>query len=132
MTFQEANKKLIEAASAIDGQIRWCDEPRFREENIELAPGAYLNKWGYWVAGTTIGGSAIVLSSNDEAVRFAGRGWYNDDHISYENVTTGEWHDLPYSQENIDRSLFTMSRSIDDFLQCLENGQIDDLLDRID
>ena len=48
------------------GQIRWCDDRGLLDENMaDVAPGGCLNRFGWYVVGTTIGGNAIVVSEGD-------------------------------------------------------------------
>lgn len=111
-------------------EIRWVDAAGFEGENMEgAAPGGYLNRFGYFVVGTTVGGNAIVLGEDDERVLFADYTWYSDDEISYEDIAgDGQWHTLPMDASSMRRSLYELARNQSDFLEKLRTGEIDRLL----
>jgi len=116
-------------------QIRWCDPTTFRNENSEGAsPGQYLNRFGWWVLGTTIGGNAVAVGKGDPAVYFAGHDWYFDETVAYEDLRGGGgvWRDGPLTKEMVSDSLFMLAPTPDAFIQASKNGEIDAILQRID
>ncbi len=67
-------------------------------------PGGYINRFGYFVIGTTVGGNAIVIGDTDARVLFANHAWYTEEEISFEEIQNdGKWRDLPMSRENVMR-----------------------------
>ncbi len=114
-------------------QIRWCDARRLELENApDVSPGGFLNQFEWWVVATTIGGNAIVVGADDPAVYFADHTWYHEDLISFEDLAgDGEWIDLPFSAENIKRSLFKLANSPAEFKRLADSGELDKVLDAI-
>ncbi len=125
---------FIMECMAFSSQIRWCNQDRFVLENEEtVAPGGYLNRYGYFVIGTTIGGNAIVVSLNDPKIYFADHTWYGEDEIDYEDLKGNkEWCQLPYSLQNIRKSLFELTENKNSFITLLKNGQLEVIVDKID
>jgi hypothetical protein len=115
-------------------QIRWCDAGRLRLENAaEVSPGGFLNQFGWWIVATTIGGNAIVVGREDQAIYFADHTWYHEDLISYQDLAgEGEWIDLPFTAEDMKRSLYQLAESPIEFQQMVASGDLDRILDRID
>ena len=115
-------------------EVRWCDEARFNEENQEdVSPGGWLNPYGYFVIGTTIGGNAVVIGTKDPRVCFADHAWYTDDEISYQDVMGDEeWHDLPYNTQNLFKSLCPLSSTRQEFIEKISSGVIDEIIEEID
>lgn len=113
--------------------VTWADETRFIDENMPgVAPGGYLNRFGYFVIGTTVGGHAIVIGTDDPRVSFADYTWFSDNEIDYQDIGgDGEWHSLPLTLPNIQRSLYSLAADRDQFLLCLANGDVDRVLDPI-
>jgi hypothetical protein len=118
---------------ATKGQVNWCDALRFSQENHPgVCPGDHLNRFGWYVIGTTIGGNAVVLREDDPAVYFADHTWYGDDGIHYQKLAGDEsWQSLPLTAEGMRESLFKLAESTDDFIDRFA-PEIDGLLDRID
>ena len=113
-------------------QVRWCDDERVRDENAgDVAPGGYLNRFGWYVVGTTIGGNAIVVSATDEGVYFAGHDWYRDDDVSYKALADdGRWIDGPLTAETVRASLFRLASSVEEWVRRV--AEIDTVLDAVD
>jgi len=111
-------------------EIRWVDEVAFQGENMDGAsPGGYLNRFGYAVIGTTIGGHAIVVGDSDDRVTFADCTWFAGEEINYEDLAGDRsWHTLPLSAENVRKTLFELASSHEEFLGKLESGEIDRIL----
>ncbi len=120
--------------AAPDSQIRWCDEERFLAENMpEVSPGGYLNRFDYYVVGTTIGGNAIVLSPQDPRICFADHTWYHEEKIGYkDHAGDKQWHYMEMTPQNVHRSLFPFADDTSQFLEKLRSGEIDSRLDEID
>ena len=115
-------------------EIRWCDEIRFNQENQkDVAPGGFINPYGYFVIGTTIGGNAIVVSKHDSRICFADYSWYMDDEISYEDLLVDEeWHDISYNNQNVFKSLYPLASTASEFIEKLASTEIDKILAKID
>jgi hypothetical protein len=124
----------VAALSSAATQVRWCDERRFREENAEgVSPGEYLNRFGWWVLGTTIGGNAIVVRDGDPAVYFADHTWYHESGVHYQNLRGDRsWISLPLTAESVRESLFMLAESGEDFVARAVIGEIDREIDEID
>jgi hypothetical protein len=133
MQHSDIREFIIQCKNAASREIRWVDAIGFSGENIQgAAPGGYLNRFGYYVIGTTVGGNAIVLGDDDERVLFADYTWYSDDEINYEDIAgDGEWHTLPMDASNMRQSLYELARNQSDFLEKLRTGEIDRLLEPI-
>ena len=113
-------------------QVRWCDDERLRGENVEGAgPGGWLNRFGWYVVGTTVGGNAVVVREDEPGVHYAAHDWYTDLGISYQDLRRGrDWVESPLTAEGMRASLFPLAASVDDFVaRVLE---IDATIDRID
>jgi hypothetical protein len=124
----------IALLKSVPTQVRWCDESRLKRENdIDVSPGEYLNRCGWIVIGTTIGGNAIAISDKTPAICFADHSWYSDGSVSYQDHGAGgEWRDLPMSDEAIEQSLFVLADNPEQFVLRASSGQLDEVLDRID
>ena len=98
-----------------------------------VGPGDHLNRFGWLVLGTTIGGNAIVGREDDRAVYFAGHTWYHDDGVHYQKLAGDRsWVSLPLTEEGIRTSLFKLADSPTEFLARAQSGGIDRTLDAID
>jgi hypothetical protein len=125
---------IQQCSAASTPLIQWLDEEHlFDAENAEgAAPGGFLNQFGYYVIGSTVGGHAIVLSDEDPRVTFADYTWYDDDEVDYQDLSgDGEWHTLPLSLTNVRKSLYELASDRDVFLVKLRAGAIERLLDPI-
>jgi len=113
-------------------EVRWCDDDRLEAENAEgVSPGGYLNRFGWYVVGTTIGGNAIVVNESDERVYFADHTWYSDDLISYQLLGGDRsWVEIPLTADGVRASLFSLAASVEDYRS--RAAEVDRLLDSID
>jgi hypothetical protein len=120
--------------SAQSWTARWCDERRFSAENsIDVSPGEFLNRYGYYVVGTTVGGNAVAVSDSNDAVVYAGHSWYSDDCICFQDLQSSkEWIEIPWSPENFLRSLFPLARSRQELIRMIRTGELTKVLDEID
>jgi len=134
MQYSEIETFINQCLPISSDEIRWCDEQRFLNENMEhVGPGGFLNPYGYYVIGTTIGGNAIIINHHDNIVSFADHTWYNEDSISYQDIAgDNEWYYLSYSSANVKKSLFTIAYTYGDFIKMLNNGEIQKLINEID
>ena len=130
----EHHQTLIDRLAEVPSQIHWVDRDRFIAENtIGASPGEYLNRYGFEVIGTTIGGNAITKSTDDVRIFFADHSWYVDRHISYQDLAgDGKWKSIAWSQENFLRTIFELASDGDDFEAKLLCGEIDRILDEIE
>jgi hypothetical protein len=130
---EEIRRKRDALAGAPD-QVNWCDDDDLADENMEgVGPGGWLNVFGWYVVGTTVGGNAIVVRVDDPAVYYAGHEWYGGDTVDFEDFGgsgKGKWVSAPFTAEGVRQSLFQLAPSIDEFRERAE--EIDALLDRID
>ncbi len=96
MEFSGIESFVDECESSGSDEIGFCDQHSFSGENMaDAAPGGYLNPFGYFVIGTTIGGNTIVISDSDPRVLFADHTWYGDNDINYQDhAGDGKWHEL--------------------------------------
>jgi len=126
--------RRVAELSSVPTQVRWCDSKRFNEENAaDVAPGEYLNRFGWYVIGTTIGGNAVVVRESDPAVYFADHAWFHQDRIDYKDLAgSGRWLEAPLTSENVAAALFKLANSIAEFVTLARSGQIDETIDRID
>jgi hypothetical protein len=127
----EIEGRLAMLRTAI-GQVNWCDAPRFSLENLPgVCPGDHLNRFGWYVIGTTVGGNAIVVRADDPAVYFADHTWYGDEGIHYQDLAgDGRWRTLPLTAEGVRESLLKLAESVDDFMDRFFS-EIDALLYRV-
>lgn len=130
----DQHQNLIARMAKIPSQIRWVDQERFEAENApRVSPGEYLNRYGYEVIGTTIGGNAITKSPENERIFFVDHSWYSDRQICYEDLAgDGKWKTIPWSDENFATTLFELASDADDFESKLSSGALDTTLDEID
>jgi hypothetical protein len=133
MAPEEIQRKR-DALTGAPNQVRWCDDGAIDDENMEGAgPGGWLNVFGWYVVGTTIGGNAIVVRVDDPAVYYAGHEWYSDTGVDYEDFGgsgKGKWVSAPFTADGVRQSLFQLAPSIDKFREMA--NEIDALLDKID
>jgi hypothetical protein len=132
MTVLSSLMTRIERLSSVPGQVRWCDDRRLLDENADgVSPGGFLNRFGWWVIGTTVGGNAIVVRDDDPAIYFADRCWYNDEFgIYYEDLAGDKsWKEDVLDEGGIQRSLFVLASSDEDFVA--RTGEICAILDAI-
>ena len=113
-----------------------CGEERLYAENADgVAPGGRIRKNGYITIAASIGGNAVLLSSNDGCVYWADHVSFSVDEgntICFEDRRTGEWVYIPWSEENIRQALVLLSPSIEEFLVELVNDKYMDRLDALD
>lgn len=128
------HEHLINRMAKISGQIRWVDQEGFDAENAPgVSPGEYLNRYGFEVIGTTIGGNAITKSPETEEFFFADHSWYSDRQICYQDLAGNQaWKTIPWSKENFSATLFKLATDADDFESKLSSGTLDTTLDEID
>jgi len=122
----------IERLSSAPSQVRWCNDQRLREENADgVSPGGFLNRFGWWAIGTTVGGNAIVVRVDDPAVYFADHCWYSDEFGIHHEDLAGDksWKEGVLDAEGIERSLFVLAMSDDDFVA--SSDKVDAILDAI-
>ena len=61
-------------------KLSWCDDQGLDDENMPgVGPGGDINPFGWYVAGTTGGGNAVVVRVDDPGVYFADHEWNGDD-----------------------------------------------------
>jgi hypothetical protein len=125
-------QKRLAVLSSTETQVVWCDDVRFGEENAPgVSPGDHLNRFGWFVLGTTIGGNAIVAREDDPAIYFADHTWYHDSGVHYQNLGGDRsWISAPLAAESVRKSLFKLSESASEFVQTIP--EIDSVIDRID
>ena len=127
---------FIQRCSAISPSVvGWLDEEAlFNEENSDgSAPGGFLNKFGYYVIGSTVGGHAIVVGEEDPRIAFADYTWYDEDEVDYQDLAgDGAWHALPLTAPNVRKSLYELASDRDEFLVKLQSGQIERVLEPIE
>lgn len=125
---------LVATLASVRTQIRWCSPERFASENdISAAPGRYLNRFGWSVIGTTIGGNAIVVRPGDPAIYFADHTWYGEDGAHYQDLKGDRsWISAPLNETTVERSLFRLAESASEFVRAAEALAIDRLIDEID
>lgn len=126
----EVRRKRDMLAAAECG-VAWCDDRRLDDENMEGAsPGGYVNRFGWYVIGTTGGVGAIVVSGDDPGVYFADYTWYDDKEIDFQDYrNNGEYVRVAFNEPNVRRSLFPLGGSIEEFLA--NTAQIAVRLDKI-
>lgn len=114
-------------------QVRWCDKLRFAEENApEVAPGGYLNRFGWLVVGTTVGGNAIVIREDESGVYFADHTSYPDSEVSYPNTSGRGWTYEPLTADGVRRLLVTLAATDEEFAQQTASGEIDERIGEFD
>ncbi len=127
---QEIRRKRDQLARA-QGFVSWCDDHYLNDENMPGAsPGGHLNRFGWYVVGTTVGGNAVVVREDDPAVYFADHTWYDDLSIYYQDfLHGGEWVSIEFNEANVKRSLFPLAASVEEFVtNAAEVGRV---LDKI-
>jgi hypothetical protein len=124
-------KRKRDQLVAVECDVAWCDDQRLDDENMEgAAPGGYLNRFGWYVIGTTGGGNAVVVSGDDPGVYFADYTWYDDKEIDFQDYRNdGKYVRVELNEANVRRSLFPLAASIEEFLANL--AQIAVRLDKI-
>lgn len=139
--------KMFLKQKEIEEYLRFCLTPKgyqasgislkslnniFEENMPDVAPGGYINPFGYLVIGTSVGGNALCFDSNYGNVYWADHDSFTEDGISYEDRETGDWIDLPFTDENIPKALFLLDRNIGDFLNKLLQDKLEKVLDDLD
>jgi hypothetical protein len=126
-------EERIQQLSRNPTQVRWCDQRRFAEENApEVAPGGYLNRFGWLVVGTTIGGNAIVVREDEPGVYFADHTSYSDDEVSYPSRSGRGWTYESLTSESVRRSLVSLADSDEEFVHRADSGEVDERIDALD
>ena len=126
-TFQTHIERWRELNPDID---IWLDEDMFGEHNSQFSPGATISRYGYWVIGSTVGGNAITLSSNDSAVRFCDHtGWY-DNYMCF--AAKEDYANRPYTSENVRLAQIVLADSISALDELVRSGELDNLIDKYD
>lgn len=106
---------------------------RMHDENMpDVAPGGYINQFGYLVIGTSVGGNAICFDSNSGNVYWADHVSYNEWEICYQKRGTEEWIYLPFSEENVPKALVLLDNDIETFLNKLLKDEFEGVLDDLD
>jgi hypothetical protein len=103
-----------------------------REEIQELAPGASLFPYGYLPIATSIGGNAICLHAPTGRVVWVDHGCFDEDDITYEDRSTGKYHTVPYTPENIEKALVPLADDFETFLADLLHDRLEERLDELD
>lgn len=126
----EVKRKRDVLSTAACG-VAWCDDRRLDDENMEGAsPGGYLNRFGWYVVGSTGGVGTVVVSADDPGVYFADYTWYDDQEIDFQDYRNdGKYVRLELNEPNVRRSLFPLAGSIEEFLA--NTAQIAVRLDKI-
>jgi hypothetical protein len=135
MNYADIEPFLIACQEAAPkSQIRWCGSDRFRDENMDgVSPGGELNRFDYYVIGTTVGGNGIVAGIHDSRICFADHTWYGEDEIGYQDLGGDKkWHCVPLTAENVRKSLFQLAGDKAHFIERLRSGEIETVLDEID
>jgi hypothetical protein len=94
-------------------------------------PGGYIFPHGCLVFATSIGGNAICFSSRGGVV-WADHDSFTDDLITYKNRTTGEWHSVSFSRDNIELAIVKLADNTPKFLTELLNDELKSSLDSLD
>lgn len=154
-TVPEEIRRKRDALAGAACRDYWCDDGRLEDENMEGAgPGGWLNVFGWYIVGSTVGGNAIVVRADDPAVYYAGHEWYSDDEVDFEDFggsgarlvsstiknwdgnelvvqrLQAEYVSVPFTADGVRRSLFQLAPSIDEFRA--RAAEMDALLDKID
>lgn len=114
--------------------INVCSFLSLIQENLEEAnPGKYIYPFGYLVIGTSIGGNAICFHEQTGMVVWADRACFMPQQVAYKEQNTGKWLYLEgYSDENVNKAMYTISDNIEQFLIDLLNDRLQELLDELD
>jgi hypothetical protein len=96
------------------------------------APGGYILPHGYLVFATDVGGNAICFCAPSASVVWVDHTSFSDDSINYKNRTTGDWHTVPFTQENIDLAAVKLSDDIPVFLADLLRDRLAKQLEELD
>jgi hypothetical protein len=127
----QAVEKLILKLKEIEGRWDyWIDHQGFIEENSNLAPGAIISKYGYFVIGTTVGGNAITVSEHDSKIRFCDHtGWY-DDPMTF--AAKQDYDERPYSLDNVRDAQIVLAENSDELIRLVQENKLDRLIDEYD
>ena len=114
-------------------QVRWCGQQRFVDENApDAAPGGYLNRCGWLVVGTTVGGNAVVIREDEPEIYFADHTSYDDDEVCYPNRDRKGWTYEPFTAEGVRRSLVRLASNDEAFARLAVSGEMDQQIDLLD
>lgn len=107
---------------------------RLAEENAEgVSPGGQIRRYGFVAIAISVGGNAVVLSSNDGHVYWADYSSFSDSvEVSCEDRETGEWHYSAWAPESVQSALIQLSDSVERFLLELLAGRLQKRLDALD
>lgn len=123
----------IQHLSSNPTQVRWCDPQGYAEENApEVAPGDHLNRFGWLVVGTTVGGNALVIREDEPGVYFADHTSYSDDEVGYPNRDGKGWTYEPLTAEGVRRSLVRLADTDAEFARLAASGEMDEQIDVLD
>ena len=109
----EIRRKRDELAAVACENVYWCDDDELDAENMEgVGPGGYVNPFGWYVVGSTIGGNGVVVRADEPGVYFAYHEWCGDG-----------------TAEGTRRELILLAPSIEEFRRSVD--EIDARLDKI-
>lgn len=119
-----------------------CDIQHIIEENIELAPGAYLSKLGIFVFGVTIGGNSVCIDTNnmqngDPCVLIIDQSFLycdeDDDEVeianlpSYIDESKLSNEDYEFTYENVRKFVYKLEDRFTDFIEKFSRDEYEDL-----
>ena len=100
----------------------------YQDIEEEVDPGGYISMYGFVVVGSSVGGNVFSLDAHKGGVYWVDHGTFCDDLITYEDRATGEWHDVPFSKENIYKSMVLLNEDLFKFFEDLVEEKLTDYL----
>jgi hypothetical protein len=112
--------------------VRVLSLDAIRTEIQELAPGVLLFPQGYVPFATSIGGNAVCFHAPTGRVVWADHSYFLEDSIYYMDRSTGDYHSVPFTPENIELAVVFLSDDLIAFLTELLDGRLEKKLDELD
>jgi hypothetical protein len=95
-----------------------------RQHLQQLTPGLRIFWDGYLVIASSFSDNVICVHAPSGRVGWAYLDTIMGDAVSYQERNTGKWHCLPYTAENLERAVVTLSDSLEVFLDDLLNDKL--------
>ena len=112
--------------------IRVLSMTSIKEEIHELEPGAILFRHGYLPIASSVGGNVVCLHVATNRVVWADHDSFGGEEISFQNRVTKKWEYVPWSPDNIEKTLVPLAPDLKSFLSDLLDDKLEPQLDKLD
>lgn len=134
-----SNSEIVEYLSSLTPEdiymasgVRVLTIDSIKEEIQRLVPGALLFPYGYLPIASSICGNVVCFHAPTNQIVWAGHDSFYVDLITFEDQTTKEWREIPFTSENIVKALVPLASDLKTFLTDLLNDKLEKQLDKLD